>query len=229
MASKHDKLPDRLRDNAPTFRFAGADWPMTPKLQALPTDRMRAFVIAWCHLVNQFQSGCRMQAAKLAGYECAPENLKFQGYALLQDERILEAIHEQDVRRLTMLGGKALRAVEGQIDNPMAKGHLKAAEMVMDRAFPLANIVKHQHELSEDKAEIFLKLVEQRIREGRSDKEIRAELESQGDAAAVSAADYYLARARANAIDVVAEEVRAPKKKSAPKLIEASKSEDEDW
>lgn len=200
---------------------------MGPKLQALPTDRMRAFVVAWCHLVIQSQDGSRKEAARLAGYQCQNDHMKRQAYVLLQDERVLEAIHEMDVRRLTMLGGKALRAVESQIDNPYSKGHMKAVEMAMDRAFPLAQIHKHQHELSEDKAEIFLKLVDQRIREGRSDKEIRAELERQGDAAAVSAADYYIARARATAIDVQAVEV-APKKKPAPKQIEQDDNPN-DW
>ena len=140
------KLPERLREEGATFRFAGADWPMGPKLAALPNEHMKAFVVSWCHLVNQAQHGSRMQAAKLAGYDCKPENLKFQSYALLQRDDILEAIHEQDVRRLAVLGGKALRAVEGQLDSPMAKGHLKAAEMIMDRAFPLASIIKYQHE-----------------------------------------------------------------------------------
>lgn len=142
--AKSSNLPARLRDAGPTFRFGGVDYPLTPKLQALPSDKMRAFVIAYSHLVNPSQIGSQARAAGMAGYET--EYLSQQAHALLHDDRILEAIREQDIKRLGVIGSKAIKALEAQVDSPTSKHHAKAVEMALERYIPSSKYIHHTHE-----------------------------------------------------------------------------------
>jgi hypothetical protein len=213
---KRNTLPVASRD---TLEWMGVQWPLTPKLAALPTPLMQKFVIAFALIVKPGH-GAKAKAAKLAGYNATPKNQTSIAIHLLLREDVQEAIAEMDGAHQAELRPQFYKQVKRALADPASKHHGRALEFVGQRVWQSEQHHRHTHELAEDKAEIFLKLVEQRIREGRSDKEIRAELERQGDAAAVSAADYYLARARATAIDVQAVEV--PEK---PKLIEAAPTE----
>lgn len=222
--SRRDRLPARLANNVPTFKFAGNEWPLGPAMLALDNDRQRAFVIAWTQLVNQLQRGARKHAAQLAGYDCKPENASHQGSDLLLRDDIRAAIAEMDEPLKDELGGLAMRALKAQVMNPMSKGHMKATEIVAARTWSPVTTIRH--EKSEDKSEIFLNLVDQLMREGRSKAEIRKELEAKGDPAAVSAIDYYLARAQA--VDAEAVEVK-PKKTAKRKDIVEVSADDDEW
>jgi hypothetical protein len=197
---------------------------------ALPTEAMQKFCIAFSQIVTPGH-GSKAKAARIAGYDCKPNNFTTLAIGLLMRDDVKAALAELDTAHQAELRPLYYKAMKKALANPAGKHHGIALKHAGDRIWPSEQLHRHQHELSEDKAEIFLKLVEQRIREGRSDKEIRAELERQGDAAAVSAADYYLARARANAVDVEAVEVTTASTKEQGKLkqIEAKPEVDEDW
>lgn len=106
-----------------------------PAMEALPSDRMRAFVIA---LLNQ--GGRNHQRAYItAGYSGVPGSAVIQqsAWKLAHDERIQEAMREEGQRRM---GGAGILAVSTlvdilQDDGPNVKPALKAkvAGMILNR------------------------------------------------------------------------------------------------
>jgi phage terminase small subunit len=102
-----------------------------PAMQALPTDAMRAFVLA---LVER--RGNATQAAADAGYTLGKDNtiVRVTAHRLMHDERVQQAIHEEAVKQL----GKAkIIAVATLVDiaesAPENKDRLKAAGMILNR------------------------------------------------------------------------------------------------
>jgi hypothetical protein len=80
-----------------------------PAMRALPTEKMRAFVVA---LVETGGSGA--DAAALAGYKHANrQTLRSAASSLLRDERVQAAIHEESIKQL-------------RADGPMALGVLRS-------------------------------------------------------------------------------------------------------
>lgn len=101
-----------------------------PAMQALPSDRMRNFVMAMIETGGRDYTKC----ARLAGYA---ENIsiKVTGWRLAHDARIQEAVREEGQRRLGTGIGVATNYLLELIENPVAgaKDRLRAAEMLFNR------------------------------------------------------------------------------------------------
>ncbi len=103
-----------------------------PKMRALPSDRMRAFVTA---LMGQSKRNYSAAYAA-AGYSTNSRNaVTVESHKLAHDTRIQEAIQEEGARRMKALLPMALSVVEDILE-PGA-GHRDAAKValgIMDRA-----------------------------------------------------------------------------------------------
>jgi hypothetical protein len=104
-----------------------------PAMEALPSDRMRAFVIA---LLNQGGRGL-VRAYMTAGYSGDPNSttLSTEAFRLAHDDRIQEAMREEAMRRM---GGAGILAVSTLLDimqDDAIKPNLKAkvAGMILNR------------------------------------------------------------------------------------------------
>lgn len=94
-----------------------------PKMQALKTDRQRQFV--W----SMLQAPTPTAASKMAGYSRGAVT----ACELMQNEAVLEAIHEVAWKHLNGFGLKSIRALERIIDDPDHPKHLVAIGMALDR------------------------------------------------------------------------------------------------
>src|SRR6266851_7826217 len=103
-----------------------------PKMLALPSDRMRRFVLA---LLAQ---GTRNQtrAYEVTGYTGTPESLRVGASRLAHDTRIHAALHEEGARWFTPLLPLALHVVEAILSDPETKAadRIKVAFWIWDRA-----------------------------------------------------------------------------------------------
>lgn len=101
-----------------------------PAMKALPTDRMRAFVMAILDLGMVDHT----RAAMMAGY--ASENreaLRVQAHRLAHDERVQAAIQEEAKRRMTAGAAIAASKLVDFLNDPDKKVALRAIEMLMNR------------------------------------------------------------------------------------------------
>jgi len=105
---------------------------LSPKMVALPTDRMRRFVLA---LLAQGRRNYT-KAYRAAGYTGTAGALRVGASRLAHDQRIQAALHEEGARRFTALLPMALHVVEAILADEKAKpaDRLKVAFGVMDRA-----------------------------------------------------------------------------------------------
>jgi hypothetical protein len=102
------------------------------KMLALPSNRMRRFVLAL--LVQGSRNQTR--AYEAAGYTGTPESLRVGASRLAHDQRIQAALQEEAARRATGLLPLAMHVVEGILEDETAKAadRLKVAFGIMDRA-----------------------------------------------------------------------------------------------
>src|ERR1700686_2463948 len=119
-----------------------------PSMLALPTDRHRAFVRA-LYTVRPGH-GARVKAAKLAGFGCptsSPQSMATIASRLSHDERVLDAIREEDEKHIRSSGPRAIAALSRVIETPSAKDHARGIAMVLDRVHPAEQLhnVKHEH------------------------------------------------------------------------------------
>jgi phage terminase small subunit len=132
----------KRRDLAPLEPIDAQDG---PKMKALPTDRHRAFVRALYQV--RPGHGANVKAAKAAGFgtpTSTPQSMATPS-RLAHDERVLEAIREQDEKYIRSSAPRAIRALSSLIENPRAKDHARGIAMVLDRVHPAEIIhnVKH--------------------------------------------------------------------------------------
>ena len=99
-----------------------------PKMQVL-NDRQKRFVLA---LVED-PTISKAEAARIAGYSDVKEGAKVRAHELMQDKRVVEALHEQAGKRLWSVSLKAAGRVEMMIDSEDEKVALKASLAVLDR------------------------------------------------------------------------------------------------
>lgn len=99
-----------------------------PKMQAL-NDRQKRFVLA---LVEDPMMP-KAEAARIAGYSDVKEGCKVRACELMQDKRVVDALHEQAGKRLWSVSLKASARVEEMIDSADEKVALKASLAVLDR------------------------------------------------------------------------------------------------
>jgi phage terminase small subunit len=99
-----------------------------PKMQVL-NDRQKRFVLA---LVEDPMMS-KAEAARVAGYSDVKEGCKVRACELMQDKRVVDALHEQAGKRLWSVSLKAAAKVENMIDSEDEKVALKASLAVLDR------------------------------------------------------------------------------------------------
>jgi hypothetical protein len=123
-----------------------------PAMKALPSDRHRAFVRA-LYTVRPGH-GAQVKAATLAGFgtaESKPASMATIASRLAHDERVLEAIAEEDKKYIRSRAPRALSALGRLIEDPRHKDHARGIAMVLDRTAPVEtqHTVKVQHDASE--------------------------------------------------------------------------------
>jgi phage terminase small subunit len=104
---------------------------------ALPTDRHRAFVRALYQVKPGH--GANVKAAKLAGWGCpssSAQSMATIASRLAHDERVLEAIREEDEKRIRSSAPRAISALSRLVENPKHKDHARGIAMVLDRVHP---------------------------------------------------------------------------------------------
>ena len=116
-------------------------------MQALPSDRHRAFVRA-LYTVRPGH-GANVKAAKLAGFGCvdsSPQSMATIASRLAHDDRILAAIREEDEKHIRSSAPRAISALSRLIETPSAKDHVRGIALVLDRTYPVETVVKMQHD-----------------------------------------------------------------------------------
>jgi hypothetical protein len=122
-----------------------------PKMQALPSDRHRAFVRA-LYTVRPGH-GAAVKAAKIAGFgtaESSPQSMATIASRLKHDERVLEAIEEEDKKYIRASAPRAISALSRLIEDPRHKDHARGIGMVLERVHPAEQVhnVKHNHDVT---------------------------------------------------------------------------------
>jgi hypothetical protein len=128
----------------------GTEW--GPTMEALSSDRHRAFVIA-LYQVKQGH-GAQVRAAKLAGWGTSTSSAKSWSViasTLAHDEKIQAALYEEDQKRIRASSPRAIRALSNMIENPNHKDHARAVGMVLERVHPAETThhvkVEHKRQL----------------------------------------------------------------------------------
>lgn len=126
----------------------GAEW--GPKMKALPSDRHRMFVLSLYEIPRGY--GAHVKAARMAGFGTATTSAKSWSVIasrLAHDDRILEAMREEDERRIRASAPRAIRALAHLIEDPDHKDHARGIAMVLDRVHPAetTHTVKVEHKL----------------------------------------------------------------------------------
>jgi hypothetical protein len=137
-----------------------------PKMQALPSDRHRAFVRA-LYTVRPGH-GAAVKAAKIAGFgtaESSPQSMATIASRLKHDERILEAIEEEDKKFIRASAPRAISALSRLIEDPRHKDHARGIGMVLDRVHPAEQVhnVKMNHDVTpafQDTAQVLARMAE---------------------------------------------------------------------
>jgi hypothetical protein len=120
-----------------------------PKMTALPTDRHRMFVLSLYEIPRGY--GAHVKAAKMAGFGTATTSAKSWSVIasrLAHDDKILEAMREEDERRIRASAPRAIRALAHLIEDPDHKDHARGIGMVLERVHPVetTHTVKVEHQ-----------------------------------------------------------------------------------
>jgi len=112
-----------------------------PMMVALPNDRWRAAAVARFHVRSN------TEAVTVAGFGNAqgtttPNNMKRIAYSIFHDERMLLALRELGEKHLVNGIPDAIGAVQEILADKDHKDRLRAAQTLLDRAYPLTT---HQH------------------------------------------------------------------------------------
>jgi phage terminase small subunit len=118
--------------------------------------------------------GAHVKAAKAAGFGTETSSAKSWSVIasrLAHDERVLEAIREEDEKHIRSSAPRAIRALSSLIENPRAKDHARGIAMVLDRVHPVETIqkvtVEHQASSSmRATAEVFERIMALAARAG---------------------------------------------------------------
>lgn len=116
---------------------------------ALPTDRHRDFVRALYQVKPGHGSG--VKAAKLAGFgtsSSSAQSMATIASRLLHDERVQQAIAEEDQKRIRGTAPRAISALQRLVEDPKHRDHARGIAMVLDRVHPATQVVKHEHDAS---------------------------------------------------------------------------------
>jgi hypothetical protein len=160
-----------------------------PKMQALPSDRHRAFVRA-LYTVRPGH-GAAVKAVKLAGFgttESSPQSFATIASRLKHDERILEAIEEEDKKFIRASAPRAISALSRLIEDPRHKDHARGIGMVLDRVHPVEQVhnVQHSHDVTpafQNTAQIMARMAELAARFGAPMPTLKAPVVIENDEA----------------------------------------------
>ncbi|WP_063800387.1 hypothetical protein [Bradyrhizobium lablabi] len=114
-------------------------------MQALPSDRHRAFVRA-LYTVRPGH-GAAVKAAKIAAFgtpQSSPQSMATIASRLMHDDRVLDAIREEDEKHIRASAPRAITALSRLIEDPRHKDHARGIGMVLDRVHP----AETQHRLT---------------------------------------------------------------------------------
>jgi hypothetical protein len=144
--SQRKRPKGKRRELAPLETIDAQDG---PKMQALPSERHRAFVRALYQVKPGH--GAAVKAAKLAGFgtpTSSAQSMATISSRLSHDERVLEAIAEEDSKRIRGVAPRAISALERLVENPKHKDHARGIAMVLDRVHPVETThhVKVEHD-----------------------------------------------------------------------------------
>jgi hypothetical protein len=139
----------------------GAEW--GPAMKALPSDRHRAFVISLYQIKPGY--GSQVKAAKMAGFGTSTSTAKSWSVIasrLAHDDKIQEAIHEEDQKRIRASAPRAIRALENLLEKPDHRDHARAIALSLDRAHPVETThnvkVDHRHQVVVPIAEVMQRI-----------------------------------------------------------------------
>jgi hypothetical protein len=166
----HTKAPKPKRRQPGPRREIAALEPLDakdgPKMLALPSDRHRAFVRA-LYTVKPGH-GANVKAAKLAGFgtvESSPQSMATIASRLAHDERVIDAIAEENEKYIRSSAPRAVRALSHLIEDPRHRDHARGIAMVLDRTNPVEMLhkVKHEHDATpgfKETAQVLLRIAE---------------------------------------------------------------------
>lgn len=126
-----------------------------PAMKALPSDRHRAFCLALYQVKPGY--GANVKAAKLAGFGTSTTSAKsWSALASLyaNDSRMQAALFEEDQKRLRASAPRAIRALQGLVEDPTHRDHARGIGMVLDRVHPVETTHRvdvdhhHRHEIT---------------------------------------------------------------------------------
>jgi phage terminase small subunit len=106
-------------------------------MKALKSDRHRMFVLALYQIPSGY--GANVKAAKLAGFGTKTSSAKSWSVIatrLAHSEDILAALHEEDQKRIRASAPRAIRALQGVIEDPTHRDHTRGIAMILDRVHP---------------------------------------------------------------------------------------------
>jgi hypothetical protein len=167
MAAVSKRPKGKRRELAPLEPVDAKDG---PAMLALPTDRHRAFVRALYQVKPGH--GANVKAAKLAGFgtpSSSAQSMATISSRLAHDERVLEAIREEDEKRIRSSAPRAISALSSLIENPRHKDHARGIAMVRDRVHPLETVLKVNHDATpalRATAEVLARIAELATRAG---------------------------------------------------------------
>jgi phage terminase small subunit len=143
-ATPGKRVKEERRELAPLEPVDAIDG---PAMLALPTDRHRAFVRALYQVKPGH--GANVKAAKLAGFgtpSSSAQSMATIASRLAHDKRVLEAIREEDEKRIRSSAPRAISALSALIENPKHRDHARGIAMVLDRVHPVETVVKVNHD-----------------------------------------------------------------------------------
>jgi phage terminase small subunit len=126
---------DLSRDVREAMRSPDGGW--GPAMAALD-DRRRAFVLAMYEVPRGF--GAATAAARMAGFGTAQSSalsMAVKASKLMHDPRVVEALQEEDKRRIKACAPRAIRALEMLVEDPTHKGHERALTEILARVHPI--------------------------------------------------------------------------------------------
>jgi phage terminase small subunit len=149
--------PNHLAEPLPTVD--GTEW--GPAMKALGSDRHRAFVLALYQIPPGY--GANVKAAKLAGFGTNTSSAKSWSVIatrLAHDEKILAALFEEDQKRIRASAPRAIRSLQGLLEDPTHKDHARAIGMTLDRVHPVEtrHLVDVHHHVVDHSAEAVAQL-----------------------------------------------------------------------
>lgn len=121
-----------------------------PKMNALPSDRHRAFIENL--FIVRPGHGAAAKSAKLAGFgseTSSPQSIASISSRLMHNERVLDALREYSENFIRGSSPAALQALRKLISTPGHKDHARGISMILNRVHPaeMVSTIKVEHDV----------------------------------------------------------------------------------